>query len=659
MGIIVKRDQFINLLPIEEKKYSCEPTKEFCLPVLRNAESLYLQFKQTPCGGNLVCDGNFEFSPTEILTNTEFLGGTTGWTLGAGWAYGTDNVEHTPGSTANLLQGGHTFLTGKTYLVTVTFSNRTVGGIKPFIGAGNTAISIQQGTGGTTTRYITMTTDETDFWLAPTTDFDGTVEMVSVKLVSACWEFDNSWILSDGSACHVPGTAGNIAQTIILPSVSTYYNANFIVRGITKGFMDVLIGGQLIGTVNEDGDYILYGYSLGTDDKITFSASSDFDGCVTDVSAFLLQEEFSLELIDLFGNVVLGISYDTFIDLNDVTLRISSVIDPGCYRVRLNSSCEDFDQIQVNTDPEFDSPSDWQISGWQGADPAGISGGELFFKSFSGSASVLAEQQFLWDNIIYACFEITIVMGDFAQVSGSPVNSDVIFFYPGANDLAGTIVVASLIAPLGFSAGDTYTKNVCVPIYNTVNNEYYNKFGLYFSTNDGNDGDKFKVVSATIKITSFIRSADVFESNCLSVMEDLGNSRYIEGYSNSRNSLGFNFLNNFRLAARLPMSFLNPHRPIKSDTYLYSTGSKYKQYAQVDKLWDLAIEAVDENTHDAIAVITQCDNFKIGSDPNNTIEYFAEIKDYQPEWGEKSANDVAEVKIEVGRKTGTIFNYKK
>ena len=39
------------------------------------------------------------YPSSEMVTNGTFTGGSTGWTLGAGWAYGTNAVAHTAGTT--------------------------------------------------------------------------------------------------------------------------------------------------------------------------------------------------------------------------------------------------------------------------------------------------------------------------------------------------------------------------------------------------------------------------------------------------------------------------------------------------------------------------------------------------------------------------------
>src|SRR5690606_35154358 len=65
---------------------------------------------------------------SELITNGSFTGSATGWTLGTGWAYGTNNVTHTPGTASALEPATPVSLeNGKAYLFTITISGITAG----------------------------------------------------------------------------------------------------------------------------------------------------------------------------------------------------------------------------------------------------------------------------------------------------------------------------------------------------------------------------------------------------------------------------------------------------------------------------------------------------------------------------------------------------
>lgn len=73
---------------------------------------------------------------TELTTNGSFTGSATGWTLNAGWAYGTDNVVWTVGATTSLTQD-FAVTNGALYLISWgdTRSIASNGSIKAKLGA--------------------------------------------------------------------------------------------------------------------------------------------------------------------------------------------------------------------------------------------------------------------------------------------------------------------------------------------------------------------------------------------------------------------------------------------------------------------------------------------------------------------------------------------
>jgi hypothetical protein len=90
------------------------------------------------------------YTPTNLISNGTFTGGATSWTVGTGWAYGTNNVAHTPGNTAALEQN-FTAVSGALYKVTFTIVSRSAGNVTPYIGAvAGTAVTAA----ATYTQYI-------------------------------------------------------------------------------------------------------------------------------------------------------------------------------------------------------------------------------------------------------------------------------------------------------------------------------------------------------------------------------------------------------------------------------------------------------------------------------------------------------------------------
>lgn len=107
--------------------------------------------------------GTYTVTPVEYLSNGTFTGAATGWTLGTGWAYGTNNVVKTTGA-GTLSQSLATMVTtpykGETYLLNFTIS----GWVK-----GSPTVTMMGGTGTGTA----VTGDGTYSWTIVTTATTG------------------------------------------------------------------------------------------------------------------------------------------------------------------------------------------------------------------------------------------------------------------------------------------------------------------------------------------------------------------------------------------------------------------------------------------------------------------------------------------------------
>lgn len=107
-----------------------------------------------------------------VVTNGTFTGAATGWTLGAGWAYGTDNVAATTAATA--LSQAVTLVAGVAYSLTYT-TTRDAGSVRPTLGG---TLGTARSTAATFTEtIIPVTTTGLSF---TGTGFTGTIDTVSV-----------------------------------------------------------------------------------------------------------------------------------------------------------------------------------------------------------------------------------------------------------------------------------------------------------------------------------------------------------------------------------------------------------------------------------------------------------------------------------------------
>jgi len=71
---------------------------------------------------------------SELVTNGGFTGGVAGWTLGANWAYGANNVVHTAGAVEALSQD-ISVVSGTVYVISFAQSAATAGSLTIAIGA--------------------------------------------------------------------------------------------------------------------------------------------------------------------------------------------------------------------------------------------------------------------------------------------------------------------------------------------------------------------------------------------------------------------------------------------------------------------------------------------------------------------------------------------
>ena len=126
---------------------------------------------------------------SEKVTNGTFTGNTTGWTVGTGWAYGTNNVNHAVGNTADLEQNV-SVTAGKYYLVTSAVST-TSGQLNR---TGSYTITLGDAVCGSwsdslsyypsVVNCIVKATGTGNLKFTPSTDCNATVDTVSVKEIT-------------------------------------------------------------------------------------------------------------------------------------------------------------------------------------------------------------------------------------------------------------------------------------------------------------------------------------------------------------------------------------------------------------------------------------------------------------------------------------------
>lgn len=118
------------------------------------------------------------YTVTNLVANGTFTGNATGWTLGAGWAYSTNNVLHTAGGTATVSQN-FTATSGVLYRLQFSVGG-AAGTVTPSIGAVN-GTAVAAGAGAVTQYIVAGASGSVALAFTPHTDFDGTLDNVVLE----------------------------------------------------------------------------------------------------------------------------------------------------------------------------------------------------------------------------------------------------------------------------------------------------------------------------------------------------------------------------------------------------------------------------------------------------------------------------------------------
>lgn len=113
------------------------------------------------------------------VTNGTFTGASTGWTLGAGWAYGSNKITFTPGTPTDLEQTlSEPLIAGRSYSVAYTMADRAAGTCT--VSLGGTAGTARSSNATHTETIVAGSTQKIAF--TPSALFDGSVDTVTATL---------------------------------------------------------------------------------------------------------------------------------------------------------------------------------------------------------------------------------------------------------------------------------------------------------------------------------------------------------------------------------------------------------------------------------------------------------------------------------------------
>lgn len=229
------------------------------------------------------------------------MGSSTGWTLGANWAISGGLATHTTGSVATLSQLLALVL-NRIYKIVFTVSGRTAGSVTVSAGASGTARS----SNATFTEYI-YDTASTSLIFTPTTDFDGSIDNVTVQEVGiaasssfptvelvknggfsfegAAWSAAANWTFTGGKAVHTPGAANGLVNangTGLI--VGRSYTVTYTVSGRTAGQINVQLGSTGTGAIRTTNNTFSETITCSGTTTFSFTVTSAFDGSLDDIS---------------------------------------------------------------------------------------------------------------------------------------------------------------------------------------------------------------------------------------------------------------------------------------------------------------------------------------------------------------------------------------
>jgi hypothetical protein len=124
-------------------------------------------------------DASIAATASEIATNGAFATDSD-WTKGTGWTIGSGTATHAAGTASELSQD-ITASQGTGYYVTFTVSGRTAGSVTVDVGGTS---GTARSTNATFTETIHGGSADTEIAFSATSDFDGSIDDVSVKNVS-------------------------------------------------------------------------------------------------------------------------------------------------------------------------------------------------------------------------------------------------------------------------------------------------------------------------------------------------------------------------------------------------------------------------------------------------------------------------------------------
>lgn len=626
--------------------------------LLQADDPLCIQWKNEPCddtnlfdcqilgNGNHIVDPEMEAAPS--------------WVVGAGWSFGGGKATHTTG-TARLGQVLGTIVAGNYYLFVFVVSGRTAGSVTPETGFIIDTISGSAVTTNGEHRQVIQYDDSgggLQVGFLPTNDFDGAIESFymydlgptyggSVDIAlngdfaagSTDWTVGGGWSIAAGKATHTPGSTNLLAQANSSLVLNAFYLTIYTVSDMTAGTVRIVTGegaGAIAGTMRSaNGTYYeVLEYGDAIDQSFHFDPSSDFDGSIDDVQVWGIPVGDDLCMITN-GSMFIDWTYDIdtgvfchvvgntfYLSTRQTALTAAATFYKICFTIS-DMTAGSIVPVFLETGGATQQP----FVDLEGNTITITGNGDYCFYQTSTLASQL---MFLPSSDFDGCIDPADI-----SVLEMDVSHTVNLTNVDGQDNSESFDITSDHNPL---------------IYENNYITWCPDWTLILEA--AIVGDPIITGCYRVKITDGCTAEEHLSDTVINYKrtgEHACPAKWISAY-NDGYGYGFNF-NTFRLGMRARLLKISPRWPSEGETYIYSTGRHKRLFGQITKIWTAWFDKMDETALGCLAHQLRCDNLTI-----DDVAYFCPSEDFTPEWAENMKLNLAQVRVDLIKLEGTLFN---
>jgi len=324
---------------------------------------LHLTVTEASLAVTLQCVNNWDslYRSIQLVTNESFTGSANGWTLGAGWTYGSSKITHTPGTASIAYQNIPSVEHRKGYSIQVSVLDRTAGTLT--VDFGNATLMTFTGNGITTVQYSLPTTidgtyGKTQFSLIADSAFDGSVTYALIdynqQIVS----------LTENGLCKTDDTVDATIEWQMVTNFdpSVIFKETIALRSYTSGYVrsnaSTFVTYSEGHLFNSNGDFNkFWNFDPSSSSKYYMYFSTDFIGCIQSWSLKMIFTSHAFIITDVEDNPVSDqyyygssqdapVFHDDFVswsvDFSDVLYGGDPIsLQSGCYKIRFYDGCAD------------------------------------------------------------------------------------------------------------------------------------------------------------------------------------------------------------------------------------------------------------------------------------------------------------------------------